>query len=65
MTDKIDLSMPESLEYFTFKLEEAKKEHKFLKDNPNKRSHSFSLPYAKKEVNELTKKIKIAQRLWA
>lgn len=60
----INLSMPESLEYYEFKLEKATAKHKGLKDGTIPRSHSFSLTYAKKEVNELTKKFKLAQRLW-
>jgi len=62
--DKIDLSMPESLEYYAFKLEEAEKEHKRLKDNPSERLHSYSLTYAKKTVNEIKKKTEIAKKLW-
>ena len=61
---KIDLSMPDSLEYFEFKLEEAKKKHQFLKDNPDKRPHSMSLQYANKEVKELQDKVETAIRLW-
>ena len=64
MTNKIDLSMPESLEFFKFKLQEAIKYHKGLKDGTIKRDHSFSLTYAKKNVNEITKKHKIAVLLW-
>lgn len=60
----INLSMPESLEYYEFKLEEAKAHHQDLKDNPEKRSHSFSLTYAKKTVNELEAKVKKAVKLW-
>lgn len=60
----INLSMPESLEYFEFKLEEAKKEHKRLKDNPSERSHSYSLTYANKAVNEMTKNLNLAVKLW-
>ena len=60
----INLSMPESLEYFEFKLEEAKKKHKYLKDNPDKRAHSYSLTYANKEVKELEKNLTIAVKLW-
>lgn len=60
----INLSMPESIEYFEFKLEEAKKKHQYLKENPDKRRHSYSLTYAKKEVNEITKKHQIAIKLW-
>lgn len=63
-TNKIDLSMPESLEYFEFKLEEAKKKHKFYKDNPEKREHSFSLTYANKEVKETEKNLNLAVKLW-
>ena len=61
----INLSMPESLEYYEFKLEEAKEKHLALKNGTVEKSHSFSLTYAKKEVNELEKKIKLAQKLWA
>ena len=62
--NKIDLSMPKSLEYFKFKLEQAEKKHKFYKDNPDKREHSFSLTYAKKAVNDFRKKLKLAEKLW-
>lgn len=64
MAEKIDLSMPESLEYFKFELEKAEKYHQELKENPEKRSHSYSLTYAKKAVNEIKKKVKIAELLW-
>lgn len=62
--ETIDLSMPESLEYFQFALVGAKENHQDLKDNPEKREHSYSLTYAKKKVNELAKKVELAQRLW-
>ena len=65
MAGKIDLSMPESLEYFAFELAKAKEKHQDLKDHPEKRTHSFSLTYAKKAVNDLTKKVQIAELLWA
>lgn len=61
---KIDLSLPESLSYFEFKLEEAKKYHEELKADPSKRSHSMSLTYAKKEVNNMTKNLNLAVKLW-
>lgn len=60
----INLSMPESLGYYEFKLEETKKHHKDLKDNPSKRSHSYSLTYAKKEVNNIIKNLSLAVKLW-
>lgn len=62
--NQITLAMPESLDYFKFKLEEAEQHHKDLKDNPGKRQHSFDLTYAKKAVNELKKKVEIAMKLW-
>ena len=61
----INLSMPESLEYFEFKLEQAEKTHADLKSGAVKAAHSYSLAYAKKEVNELKKKLEIARLLWA
>ena len=61
----INLSMPESLEYYEFELEKAKGKHEMYKNNPEKREHSFSLTYAKKEVNEIEKKLQLANKLWA
>lgn len=61
----INLSMPESLEFYEFELEKAKTKHEGLKDGTIERSHSFSLTYAKKDVNEVEKKLKLAKRLWA
>jgi hypothetical protein len=63
--NKIDLSMPESIEYFEFKLEEAKKLHTEYLTGKRERSHSFSLAYAKKAVNEAEKHFELAKRLWA
>jgi hypothetical protein len=60
----INLSQPESLNFFEFKLEEAKKNQQFLKDNPEARAHSYSLTYATKEVKELTEKVQTAIKLW-
>lgn len=64
MANKIDLSMPESLEFFAVQLEEAKEYHSFLKANPEQRPHSMALSYAKKKVNDLVKKCKTAEKLW-
>ena len=61
----INLSMPESVEYYDYELEKAKMKHEFYKNNPEKREHSFSLTYAKKAVNEAEKNLKLAQKLWA
>jgi len=64
MANKIDLSMPESLEFFKIQLEEAIEYHKGLKNGTIKREHAYSLTYAKKRVNELKKKYDIAVKLW-
>lgn len=63
-SNTINLSMPESLEFYEFKLDQAKTNHLGLKNGSIKREHSFSLTYAKKEVNELEKKVKLANQLW-
>ena len=60
----INLSMPESIEYYEHKLQQAKELHEGLKNGTIARAHSFSLTYAKKEVNEQEKNLKLAQRLW-
>eukprot|EP01029_Cantina_marsupialis_P030386 TRINITY_DN8216_c0_g1_i5.p1 TRINITY_DN8216_c0_g1~~TRINITY_DN8216_c0_g1_i5.p1 ORF type:complete len:218 (-),score=25.55 TRINITY_DN8216_c0_g1_i5:126-779(-) len=65
LTNVINLSMPESLEFFKIQLEEATEYHKGLKDGTIQRTHSYSLTYAKKKVNELKKKYEIAVKLWA
>lgn len=61
----INLSLPESVEYYEHKLEVAKERHAGLKSGKYPREHSFSLTYAKKEVNELEKNLQLANRLWA
>jgi hypothetical protein len=61
----MNLSMPESLEFYEFELEKAIAKHEGLKNGTIERSHSFSLTYANKEVKELKKKIELAKRLWA
>ena len=60
----INLSMPESVDFYKYKLEEAKEKHLFYKNNPDKREHSFSLTYAKKAVNEAQKNYDLAVKLW-
>ena len=63
--EEINLSMPESLEYFSKQLEKAKTRQQGLKDGTIKREHSYSLTYATKAVKDLTAKLEIAQKLWA
>ena len=46
-TEVVNLSMPESIEYYEFVLEGAQARHAGLKDGTIPREHSFSLPYAK------------------
>jgi hypothetical protein len=65
MASKIDLSMPESLEFFEVQLEEAEVYHKGLKDGIIKREHSLALTYANKRVKELKEKFETAVKLWA
>lgn len=60
----INESMPESVEFFEYKLEQAKARHEGLKNGTIERDHSFSLPYAKKEVNEIQKKLDLCRKHW-
>jgi len=60
----INISMPESVEFYEFKVEELKKRHQDMKDGKIERSHSMSLAYAKKDVNEAEKNLVLAQKLW-
>ena len=64
MAKKVNLSMPESIDVFSAQLIDAKAYHEGMKKGTIKRSHSFSLTYAKKAVNDLTKKVVIAKILW-
>lgn len=61
---EINLSIPESIDYFEAKLEKAKAKQAGLKDGSIERRHSYSLSYATKEVKELTKKLETAKKLW-
>lgn len=62
--DTINLSMPESIDYYQELLEEAIEEHRGLKEGTIPRLHSYSLTYAKKRVNEAEKNLEIAKKLW-
>lgn len=61
----VNLSMPESIEFYEYKLQLAKEKHEMYKNNPETRQHSFSLTYAKKEVNETEKNLQLAKKLWS
>lgn len=63
--NEINLSMPESIGFYEFKLEVAKERHEGLKSGKYEREHSYSLTYAKKEVNEAQKNFDLAKKLWA
>jgi hypothetical protein len=60
----INLSMPDSIDFYTHKLEKAKEYHLGVKSGKYPKDHSFTLTYAKKEVNELEKKLQLAIKLW-
>ena len=60
----INLSMPESIDYYEHKLEKAKEYHEGLKSGKYPREHSYSLTYAKKAVNDMQKNYDTAKRLW-
>ena len=60
----INLSMPESIDFYKRSLENAKEYHEGLKFGKYPREHAYSLTYAKKEVNELQKKYELAVKLW-
>lgn len=63
--NEINLSMPESIEYYEYKLEQAKERHEGIKNGTIARNHSFTLTYAKKAVNDAEKNLKLANKLWA
>ena len=63
--DIINLSMPESIEFFEYKLEEAKEYHEGLKSGKYPKTHSYSLTYAKKDVNKFQDLFDTSKKLWA
>ncbi len=62
--DTINLSMPESIDYYEHQMELRKIYHRDLLENPEKRGHSMGLAYAKKALNEAVKKHELAKKLW-
>lgn len=60
----INLSMPESVEYFEYKVETAKEYHEGVKSGKYPRQHSFTLTYAKKALNDAEKNLQTAKKLW-
>ena len=60
----INLSMPESLEYYKERLEKAIEYHEGLKTGKYPKEHSYSMAYANKAVKDLKKQVELATRLW-
>ena len=60
----INLSMPESIDFYKHKLEIAKKYHEGIKSGKYPRLHAYTLTYAKKDVNEAQKNFELAIKLW-
>jgi len=63
--NEVNLSMPESIDFYEYKLAQAKKKHEGLLNGTIERAHSFSLTYAKKEVNNFTDLYNKALKLWS
>ena len=61
---KINLSMPESIEYFEYLVKKRKEYHEGVKSGKYPRQHSFTLTYAKKDLNEAEKNLQTAKKLW-
>lgn len=62
--DDINLSMPESLEFYAHEVERLAEIHKGMKDGSIPRDHSMSLQYASKNLKEARQKHELAQKLW-
>ncbi|WP_373704829.1 DUF3560 domain-containing protein, partial [Porphyromonas loveana] len=62
--EDINLSMPESLEYYKEMYEKAVEYHNGVKSGKYPREHAYTLTYAKKAVNDLAQKVEIATILW-
>lgn len=51
----INLSMPESIDFYEHKLEQAKEYHEGLKSGKYRREHTYAMAYANKAVKEAKK----------
>lgn len=60
----INLSMPESIDFYKHKLEQAKEYHEGVKSGKYPREHAYTLTYAKKAVNEAQKNYELTLKLW-
>lgn len=63
-TDVINLSMPESIDFYAYKLEQAKAKHEGLKKGTIPKRHSFDVQYANKAVKVAKENYDLAVRLW-
>ena len=61
----INLSMPESIDFYRYKLEKITEYHAGLKSGKYERRYPLALSYAKKEVNETRKLLDLAIKLWS
>lgn len=62
--DTINLSMPESIDFYEHKLEKAREYHEGVRSGKYPRSHSYTLAYANKDVNVAKKNYDLAVKLW-
>ena len=60
----INLSVPESLDYFLHKIEVTSKIHMEIKSGLKRKDHDYSLSYAKTDSNEAKKNYELALKLW-
>ena len=65
LKSELPIDTPDCLEKLREQLKDAKEVHKFYKENKEAREHAFSLTYANKKVKDLTKRLEIAENLWA
>jgi len=63
--EEINLSSPESVDFFTAKLEKAIELQQEYKTGKRAQEHIFSLTYATKAVKDLREKLEIAKKLWS
>lgn len=62
--DIINLSMPESIEYYEAMLEKATKYHADIKSGKIEKTHSYTLTYANRDKKEAQKNYDLAVKLW-
>lgn len=63
-TEDVNLSMPESIAFYTEKLEIAQALHKGLKDGTISKRHSFDMSYANRDVKKAKENLELAKKLW-